>query len=70
MLVDQINMYSQSCGTSKSSDALTLIISRHLKVLKLVTKIESVYTYVSLAQVFFSTLIICATGFVMITVSY
>ncbi|NP_001177508.1 odorant receptor 68 [Nasonia vitripennis] len=64
----QINVVSKSYD-GQNSLTLKLVIKSHLKVLNLVNKIESVYTYVSLTQVCLSTFIICVTGFVVLTMN-
>lgn len=46
------------------------ILKKHIQVLESVKEIEYIYTYVSLVQMIFSIITICATGFVMVTVLY
>lgn len=47
---------------------LKLIVKQHMKILDIVSRIDSVYSYVSLFQILFSNVIICVTGYVLITV--
>ncbi|XP_058805760.1 uncharacterized protein LOC131672513 [Phymastichus coffea] len=43
------------------------VVQQHLKVLRLIEKIDTIYSNVSFFQISFSSLIICVTGYVIVT---
>ena len=71
---NHLQVYSRTCvyadhNNYKSNVGLKLVIERHLKILIFVRKIDTVYCNISFFQIVFSTIMICITGFVLITVS-
>ncbi|XP_058805763.1 uncharacterized protein LOC131672515 [Phymastichus coffea] len=69
LLLNEIEEFSINCRTTRKNSSLLLIIKQHLKVLDIVNNIETVYTYVSFIQVFFSTFIICCSSYIVLAVT-
>ncbi|NP_001177507.1 odorant receptor 67 [Nasonia vitripennis] len=74
LLKNEIRIYSTNIANTcnhtnnkKSTVDLKQVISQHRKILYLVQSIDNAYSYVSLFQIVFSTIIICVTGFVIVT---
>ena len=69
-----LKVYSRTCTKADDNNHntnidLKFVIEKHLKILILVRKIDTAYSNVSLCQIVFSNIVICVTGFVLITVS-
>ncbi|KAJ8679626.1 hypothetical protein QAD02_015413 [Eretmocerus hayati] len=72
LLKNLLEEYSESCMDyskyeSVTSNNLRHVIQEHLNILLLVRKVDSIYSYVCLFQIAFSSIIICVTGFVVVT---
>lgn len=75
LLKSCILQYSLNCENPANmnnrinTEMMKKIIIEHQHVLSIVRKIDSIYNYISFVQIVFSNMIICVTGFVMITAS-
>ncbi|XP_058805759.1 odorant receptor 13a-like [Phymastichus coffea] len=55
------------CDKDNFMFLLKRIVKQHVKILDIVDRIDAVYSFVSLFQLLFSNVIICVTGYVLIT---
>ena len=60
---------SEKKNDCQVSKGIQHLVSQHLRVIDFVEKVEGLFTYISLAQCLSSTLIICAMGYVVLTVN-
>ncbi|NP_001177506.1 odorant receptor 66 [Nasonia vitripennis] len=65
--LEQYSRHSNDGYENKNFKRLKLVVQQHLKILSLVRRIDHIYSYVALFQIVFSSIIICVTGFVIIT---
>lgn len=72
MLLKYIKKYSDDCKISISSYErsanLKIMLVQHQKLLNLVRTVDSIYSNVSFSQLLCSNIIICLSGFVIMTV--
>ncbi|XP_058805764.1 odorant receptor 13a-like [Phymastichus coffea] len=69
LLSKRINEFSMNCQNNQENNSLAPIIKQHQKIMNIVDKIETVYTYGSFLQVFLSTFMMCCAGFMVLTES-
>ncbi|XP_058805761.1 uncharacterized protein LOC131672514 [Phymastichus coffea] len=69
LLSVKVDEFSVMCMNDKNNISLKSMIKQHLKVLNIVHKVETVYTYASFIQVFLSTFMICCSGFIVLTLT-